>query len=315
MKESEFKKILKQVSTFSESQRKKLSETLEKPSSVRKGVEQLVDETEKPSLACPRCGGISIRFGKQSGLQRYRCKACQKTYNNLTGTPLARLRMKEKWDGVYSSFKQGETLIEMSERLHVCVDTAFRWRHRFLKGLGMQGNPQLGGIVEADETFFRFSQKGSRSLERKAHKRGESSGNKGLSFDFVTVWVARDRNKETAHSVSRHRDYFFIKEFLKPLVLKDSVLCTDGKKGYEKFTKKEALQHVVLKGHKVQGVFHINNVNNYHQRLKQWITSLNGVATKYLGNYLELFRFKSGLSEGLLYFNPNQFIQSAITNY
>ena len=31
---------------------------------------------------------------------------------------------------------------------------------------------------------------------------------------------------------------------------------------------------------------HINNVNAYHSRLKQWLTRFNGVATKNLPNYL-----------------------------
>jgi hypothetical protein len=30
-------------------------------------------------------------------LQRYKCRACGKTFNALSGTPLARLRHKDKW--------------------------------------------------------------------------------------------------------------------------------------------------------------------------------------------------------------------------
>ena len=32
---------------------------------------------------------------------------------------------------------------------------------------------------------------------------------------------------------------------------------------------------------------HINNVNAYHGRLKQWLNRFNGVATKNLPNYLD----------------------------
>lgn len=35
----------------------------------------------------------------------------------------------------------------------------------------------------------------------------------------------------------------------------------------------------------------IQNVNNYHQRLKQWIMRFKGVATKYLQHYLAYFNF------------------------
>ena len=45
---------------------------------------------------CPHCRHPkSHRCGQASGLQRFRCLGCRRTYNALTGTPLARLRRKE----------------------------------------------------------------------------------------------------------------------------------------------------------------------------------------------------------------------------
>ena len=52
----------------------------------------------------------------------------------------------------------------------------------------------LVGIVEADETYFRASCKGSKTLDNLPHKRGVSKGAKrGLSKDQVCVLVATDR--------------------------------------------------------------------------------------------------------------------------
>jgi hypothetical protein len=42
---------------------------------------------------------------------------------------------------------------------------------------------------------------------------------------------------------------------------------------------------------RVKDVYHIQNVNNYHSRLKRWIDRFNGVATKYLQHYLAWFRY------------------------
>lgn len=42
---------------------------------------------------------------------------------------------------------------------------------------------------------------------------------------------------------------------------------------------------------RVKGVYHIQNVNSYHSRLKKWMDRFNGVATKYLQNYLAWFRY------------------------
>src|SRR3954451_9045353 len=47
---------------------------------------------------CPHCSPAgAVKRGRANGLRRYRCKACGKSFNALTGTPLARLRLKERW--------------------------------------------------------------------------------------------------------------------------------------------------------------------------------------------------------------------------
>src|ERR1700677_4361683 len=49
-------------------------------------------------LGCPHCDSRDVvHWGKASALPRYRCKDCQLTLNALTKTPLAGLRMKDKW--------------------------------------------------------------------------------------------------------------------------------------------------------------------------------------------------------------------------
>ena len=57
------------------------------------------------------------------------------------------------------------------------LKTAFFWRHKILKVLTKKDdNDKLGGIIEADETFFEESQKGSRNVKgREARKRGYTS--------------------------------------------------------------------------------------------------------------------------------------------
>jgi hypothetical protein len=43
-------------------------------------------------------------------------------------------------------------------------------------------------------------------------------------------------------------------------------------------------------GIRVDGAWHIQNVNAYHSRLKAWVYQFRGVATCYLANYLSWFR-------------------------
>jgi transposase-like protein len=309
-----FNSWLAEVATLSAEQRLTLNKALE--SSIKKTTEGVIDGVEGLP-ACPHCkGSCIVRNGHQDGLQVFKCKTCAKRFNRLSKTPLARLRHRDKWQDAVESIHQKESLTKMQKRLKVSRETAHRWRHRLLGVLRRAGNPLLSGVVEADETFIRNSYKGWRKpLERQARKRGGASQYRGLPLEeYSCVWIARDRNKETAHHVSMHRDEGTLKQFLGTLIQKGSVLCSDGKRGYAKFTRKtEGIQHVILnqsKGERVKdSVYHIQNVNNYHQRLKSWLISFNGVSSKYLNNYLHWFRFTSNLSEELITYNPNQFFQ------
>jgi transposase-like protein len=309
----EFRRWIKGFDTLTSEQRRRLSERLSE--GEEKGPAEVVDSAEeKPH--CPHCESSAvIRYGRRNGLQSFKCKACRKCFNRLSGTPLSRLRHKEKWRQAVESVHEKETLSQMQERLDICRDTANRWRHRLLAVLGMPGNPKLSGIVEADETFIRQSNKGSRKgMSRAPRKRGESKS-RGLPLDeYSCVWVARDRNKHTAHQVSVSRDVSVLRSFLGRLIQPGSILCTDGKKGYAKFIRqKEGVQHVTLnqsQGERVKdAVYHIQNVNNYHSRLKGWLASFNGVAARYLHNYLAWFRYSSGLKESLFPYDPDKFFK------
>ena len=51
----------------------------------------------QPRPCCPACRAQHpYRHGLDRGVQRYRCRACRKTFNALSGTPLSRLRHRAK---------------------------------------------------------------------------------------------------------------------------------------------------------------------------------------------------------------------------
>ena len=58
---------------------------------------------------------------------------------------------------------------------------------------------------------------------------------------------------------------------------------------YHYFAKDAGVSHEAVNlsaGTRVKGAFHVQNVNAYHSRLRQWIQRFHGVATHYLPNYL-----------------------------
>ena len=176
-----------------------------------------------------------------------------------------------------------------AQRSGVSVPTAFRWRHRFLSLAKDTQAKTVSGIVEADETFFLRSFKGSRPAERAPRKRGGKASKPGLSNEQVPVLVLRDRSGTTTDAVLDNLKVPEIHRVLTPVVAKDTVLVSDGSHAYASFATEAGIGHVGLvtsRGERRRGAFHIQNVNAYHSRLKTWMRRFNGVATKYLPSYL-----------------------------
>ena len=142
------------------------------------------------STGCPHCGGRRLqRWGRASGLPRYRCGDCRRTFNGLTRTPMARLRKKEVWAEQAKALMTGESLVKAAERCGVADTTAFRWRHRFLSAPALDKPNRLSGIVEADETFIRESFKGKRiGLPRPARKAVERRPNGACLRNRYQFW-------------------------------------------------------------------------------------------------------------------------------
>ena len=205
------------------------------------------------------------RWGSAHGLARFRCRACRRTFNALTGTSLARLRHKERW---------------------------------LTFGAALQNK---SSVRKADDTFFRRSYKGSRrwtrpspDLEppsRQARHRGVRTGRRGTALnELVPVLVVRDRNRTTSDAVLADLKAETIGRHLLPLLAPDALLCTDASSAYAKIARDAGLHHEPINRaageYARQGVFHIQNVNAYDSRLKGWMTRFNGVATRYLDSYL-----------------------------
>ena len=107
------------------------------------------------------------------------------------------MHKRELWSGHAQALVDGNSLRKVAARLDVHLSTAFRWRHRFLKEPKTVKSKVLDGTVEADETYFLHSEKGSRKLERPARKRGGKATKRGLSHEQVAVLIAGDRNNAT----------------------------------------------------------------------------------------------------------------------
>lgn len=265
--------------------------------------------------SCPHCqSGRTVRNGHANGLQRYRCRECRRTFSALTGTPLNGLHKRGLWLRQAEALSDGRSLRKVAEDLNIHLGTAHRWRHRFLTVPERVQPAALAGVAEVDETYFLLSFKGKRrGLDRDPRKRGGCAAKRGLSHEQVPVLVARDRSGVTADWVLKASDAATMAATLKPLVLVDVVLCTDGSKALAGVARTLGVEHHAVNvsaGIRVDGPWHIQNVNAYHGRLKAWIARFRGVATCYLANYLGWFRAIDRQLNGTL--KPAQWLAMAL---
>jgi transposase-like protein len=240
---------------------------------------------------CPRCGcGRVHRCGQASGLQRFRCLACGRSYNALTGTPLARLRKKECWLPFLQSILESRTVRDAARVTGVHRTTSFRWRHRFVPGAMRDRPPMLSTIVEADETYRLESQKGSRNLTRRPRKRGGAASRRGINREYDCLLIARDRNGQTLdfHTGRGQVTAAQLHACLKPVLPADVLLISDGAAAYRRFAAQAEITHEAVNvkaGVRARGAIHIQNVNSWHSRFKSWLVRFRGVASRYLINY------------------------------
>ncbi len=304
MERKAFLAWLSEIDRLSEAQKSEVGEVLAgRPAGEASvaAVETCVGEDR----TCPHCGTHgAVANGKSRGLQRYRCQSCNRTFGAVTGTSLSGLHHKDLWLTFAECLANGDTVAVAAKRCGIALSTAFRWRHRFLAGISTTSQ-KLTGIVEADETFFLESRKGDRiwtravegksseeQPERKARKRGGKATKRGLSSEQVPVLIAADRSGTTVSTVLPALNAEALSEALEPVMDKDALLVTDGGTSYPTCAVALGVSHKALNlsaGERVDSELHIQNVNNRHSRLKGFIASRRGIATKYLASYLRWF--------------------------
>jgi len=245
---------------------------------------------------CPHCQSQSIvANGKNKGVQRYRCKECGKNFSENTGTSVANLKKAHLWTTYVGHMFEGHSIAKCAKLTGISLQTSFDWRHKVLSSLQSLSPEKFEGISESDDIFFNYSEKGSKTLERKPRKRGNHGIKQGISNDKVAVILTCDRKSHKDFKVAKRGRIrkMDIENVLSGKLDKEAVLCTDSHRSYTAFAKAEGINHQKIHARKKQYVkdkiYHVQNANQTAKALKDWMVGFNGVATKYLQNYLSWF--------------------------
>ena len=290
MNRQQFHKIIKQLPKLDPAQKQKLSLALAKQQNP------ILDQLAKECLShakCIHCDSERLRkYGKSNGRQRFYCNNCKKTFVCTRGSAYFYQHKADNWQVYLEHMLNRDSIRVCAKKAGISSVTSFNWRHRYMNAAQNTFEDSLEGIVEANETYFRESKKGEKHLNRPARKRGTKVTTPGIyNSDWVAVLTAIDRNHHEYDHVLQQVTSDEIEMYLGAKIMDESILCTDSKPAYNHICRNHHLHHIVLKNTQTQnGIFHIQNINNYHAQLKQWYLKMKGVASKYLPKYLGWFR-------------------------
>jgi transposase-like protein len=257
---------------------------------------ELSEDKDQKAVSCPHCKDNRIRAnGKLKGVQRYICNGCSKNFSETTGKFWFALKKKDKINRYLYCLLSGYSIRKSAKETGISLQTSFDWRHKLLTSFSSVSVEEFEGIVESDDLFFPYSEKGNRKLDRKPRKRGEKASKRGISDEKVAVVATCDRsgNKDFKVATTGRISKKDLDKVLKGKLDKADILCSDGHRSYGAFAKSNDIEHKKFNASKgkrvVDKIYHVQNVNNMDMRLRKFMDSFNGVATKYLQNYLNWF--------------------------
>ena len=237
---------------------------------VKHSEKQMKIEGFVTDLSCPYCSKKDfVKNGTSNSLQRYLCKACGKTFTAISETFMDGTNWTwEVWVKLLQMTMTNTPLDAMTDVLEkdyhlegIHRMTVLLARHKLIHALSLMPKPILSGIVQVDETFFRESQKGTRTdkgrklinvipnvIPVRLPRRGFQPSRLGiLGPEYACVVCAVDNNNRAVSmviSMGKVEPKMFIEHF--DAYLKDvTYLCTDGSPIYTEYCKQKNIPQYV----------------------------------------------------------------------
>lgn len=243
---------------------------------------------------CPYCQTTDFcKYGKDNGIQRYKCKKCRKTFRKTTGTATHQMHKKELIDKYIQTLKKGLSIRKAAQEVGISPKTAFAWRHKLLSSLTVSSctieNRTKTG-KGAQILTLDYSDKG----RRKAPEKYTCQSTNLMITDGYKTFIKKlspaspvksateilfNSNKKLCIANSPNR------------ILKAALIKTDTL-----ILKKNTETSIQLK--KKAQIITI--------KLFEWLERFRGVATKYLQHYWDWFAINE---EMVLLQSPNEILK------
>jgi len=252
---------------------------------------------------CPFCKGLKFKKSgySKSGIQRYMCGECGKTFLPTTGTIFDdhKISMSEWMEYCLNLFRHVSINVDSWNNKNAFKTSRYWLAKLFLTLENAQDTIVLSGNVWLDETFYAVR---CENIVRK------DDGNKlrGLSQNQICIGVATDKRQtvllvEGTGKPSQKKTF----EAFKNHIEKGSTLFRDEEAAHRKLIKELSLKSKAFSSKELKNLPDkdnpLNPVNRVHAILKNFLNAHSGFDRSDLQNWLNLFAFISN--------PPNDFLE------
>lgn len=291
-----------------------------------KGTVGLVINKQRQRECCPKCGSIHVKKnGTYKGRQLYKCKDCNKKFNELTNTPFHHTRLNYKQiETAYDCLVDKLSIRKSAKKIGVSTRTAFTLRFKLITCLKeTKDKDKLMGVIELDEYYLSVNLKGTKkdkmpriSKPRKKHGTGTS----GINRHTVCVTSGIDENDHILLKVAGagNATSDMIRNTVVSRIENSEKVITDCKSSYESVAKENNwnLKQVKSKCYTDSEGNNLANINSLHSELTLFLSQFHGVSTKHLQEYLDWFAFSKYQNYSIDYLEQsNDFEKNTITKY
>jgi len=223
---------------------------------------------------CPICDSIKyIKYGSYKGIQRYRCKECERTFSNATNSMWSYSKKNlTQWIEFIELMMEKKSLRFCADKLNINLATAFYWRHKILHGLTLDSMPnELKGDVYIGKTLIQENFKGCRNI---------------TTTKRLNIWVIGAKGTEDSMLIKPiSRGFWDLERFKENIyhkIAKGSYIIPYG----------DRYISLVAKSHNKKSLKQTKDedrIKYFGNSLNGWLSSFHGIATKYLEEYIPLF--------------------------
>ena len=249
-------------------------------------------------LYCPRCRAESvIQYGSYRVFQRYRCKNCDRTFNDQTGTVFeySSVALRKWFLALYTYVRLNTSIRQLDVEIDVAYKTVYRRVQRFLRALDAP-RPSLEGPVEIDELYVKAGFKG-RERDCPSRSRGLSTRGRGTYHeDKLPVFILVDRGSDDHYVMpAKTADESTIRLLLANRQQESLTVYTDGFRSYEPLEEDAAFdrEYVVHDdGEYADGDVHVNTCESHGSLLCPWLSPHRGVSKDKVTPYVRAFQLR-----------------------